>query len=247
MDFEPKVKSLYKALMLLECLSGDEYELGITELAQKSGLLKSSVHNIMSTFMQAGFVEQNSSNNKYHLGKKLLTLSNSYTAHNTLQDRIQLILRHLADKTGETVYYGIPYGKDVLYISCAYTKNSFRIAPVTGVIAPMYCTGIGKALLSFSDQTTIDAVCNGELKAYTARTLTDTKQLRAEVELTRQRGYSIDNCEHEDGIKCVGMPIVRNGELLGALSISGYEPHFSEDRIGFFVECLKEAVSLICF
>ena len=247
MENQPKVKSLYKALTLLEYLADEDYELGITELSEKSGLLKSSVHNIMSTFMLAGYVEQNPSNNKYHLGKKVLRLSNNYTENNTLQSKIQLILRHLADKTGETAYYGIPYGKDVLYICSAYTKNSFRIAPITGVVAPMYCTGIGKAILAFLSEQEISAALKGNLNAFTANTITDREELLKELKTIRSRGYSIDNAEHEDGIKCVGVPIINNGEVLGAISVSGYEWRFSDDRISFYIDCLKEAISLICY
>lgn len=247
MENVPKNKSLYKALTLLEFLSENEYELGITELSKKSGLQKSTVHDIISTFMLAGFVEQNPSNNKYHLGRKLSKLSNSYVTNNTLKDKIQLIIRHLANKTEQTVFYGIPYGEEVLYICSAYTKNSFNIAPITGVVAPLYCTGIGKAILAFSDKTTIDSICNKQLEPFTEKTITNPIKLKEDLIITKKRGYSIDDCEHEHGIKCIGMPIIHNDILLGAISISGYEAHFSEEKINFYVACLHEAISLICF
>ena len=103
---------------------------------------------------------------------------------------------------------------------------------MTGVTAPPYCTGIGKAMLAFAHEEVINRVEEGGMEPFTHNTITNGEKLREELGQIRQRGFSIDNMEHEYGVKCVAVPIRnKEGAVIGAYSISGPSPRFNADRI----------------
>ena len=232
MEEEAKVKSLAKALRVLECFSVKEPELGITELSQRLGLNKSNVHNIISTFEKNGYIEQNPETNKYHLGLKILELSRVISAHLGLSSIVGPLIRPLADELGEVIYFAIPKNPKVLYLDGAYPLQTLNPRSMQGETAEMYCTALGKVMLAYmpADEVT-QCLAQQSMKAFTPYTITDREALIMDLEQIRAKGYSIDNMEHSFGIKCVGVPVFKsNGQLLGALSISGPSLRF-DDKI----------------
>ncbi len=242
----PKVKSLYKALCLLDYFNSDHPERGIKELSDLSGMLKSSVYNILSTFQMCGFIEKDSSSGKYKLGKKILTLSNVLYSTDSAKAIIKPYMDKVAEECSETVFLAFPSGTDIIYVEGSYPPGVLYARSIVGVKAEMYCTGIGKAILAYSDEALIQMVVDKGLEPFTSFTLSDEKALREDLEKTRQRGYSIDNMEHEYGIRCVGVPLHNNsGHLMGALSISGPSLRVMDDKVVFFAEKLQEAANEI--
>ncbi len=246
MPEEIKVKSLYKALRILDCFKPDTPELGITEISEQLGLYKSNVHNIVDTFVKAGYLEQNPENGKYRLGLKILELGNVISSNINFRKIIVPYMQQLADETKETVYLGIPSETEVIYLDSASPKNQLSTRSMLGVKAPLYCTGIGKAMLAFMPEETADAVSAKGLKKYTDQTITDRQALLDELALIRSRGYSTDNMEHEFGIKCVGMPVRgRKGQVIAGISISGPSLRFGDEQIVFYAAKLKGIVASI--
>lgn len=245
-DNDIKVKSLYKSLKLLDFFTDQNPERGISELAELSGILKSSVHNIMSTFEKCGFVEKNQKTGKYRLGLKILALSNVISQTNDFKQIIKPYLDALAAKTGETVFAATPYGTNIIYIASAFPNNAISARSIQGVIAPMYCTSIGKAILAYKPEALVELVIKNGLHRFTENTITDPDEFRKEIELTRRRGYSIDNMEHEFGIKCVGTPVFdSSGEVVAAISLTGPSLRFSDEKISEYAILLNETCNEI--
>lgn len=237
------VKSLHKAIAVLECFTTQEPELSITEISSKLGLYKSTVHNIVSTFEQHGYIERNPQTNKCHLGMKVLKLTHVFNVNHSLTNVIRPIIRDLANLVNENVYFAVPDGGEILYLEGAY-PSSYLSRTMIGEKAEMYCTGLGKAILAFlPEEEQKKAILLQSLKSYTPTTITDRQMLVEEIARIRKRGYSIDNMEHEIGIKCVSVPVIsRSGELLGAMSVSGPSLRFGEEAIPvFFSELSKSA------
>lgn len=238
---DAKVKSLDKALHLLSCFTFEEPELGVTELSRRFDLYKSNVHNLLSTFEQHGFVEKNEASGKYRLGLKIVRLAHVVSANMGFHSVVHRCVAELSEATDEIVYFGIPYGECVMYMEGAFPEKIYNLRWVAGMTAPLACTGIGKAILAFLDEKAIDSVLLTPVERFTDYTITDPDILRAELALTKRRGYSTDNMEHEYGIKCVGVPVFsRTGELLGALSTTGPSLRFNEDQVAHFVSLLKQ-------
>ena len=147
----PKVKSLAKALRVLSCFTVQEPELGVTELAERMGVTKSNIHNILSTFQSMGYLER-LPDGRYTLGLKMLEYAFIINQHLGYPNAIYDIMVDTAGKTGEIVYFGVPYGTSVLYLYVAHPVNRFGVLPyrdILGETAPFYCTGIGKAILAY--------------------------------------------------------------------------------------------------
>lgn len=240
----PKVKSLYKALKLLDMFDANHPERGINELAEASGMLKSSVYNIMSTFRQCGFIEKSRQTGKYGLGKKILQLSNILINTDQLRQTTKPYMDRLAKECGEVVYLARPEAPNVIYLDSSYPAGSMFARVISGVSAEMFCTGIGKAMLAFMGEAALDSVIAAGFKQYTPYTLTNADALKNDLEHTRRRGYAIDNMEHEYGIRCVAVPM-RNyhGDIVAGLSISGPSLRVMDDRVTFFAEQLQTAAA----
>jgi len=243
---DAKVKSLYKAVKILDCFTPECPERGITELAQMSGLLKSSLHNIVSTFVACGILEQNLQSGRYRLGLKVLQLSNNLYLSHDLRILVRPYLEQACQATDENVFFGTISEGEVIYMDTVMPRASFAGRSIIGMKAPLYCTGIGKALLAFQRPEQIRQVIDRGLESYTERTLVTAEALEADLLKTRERGYAIDNMEHEYGISCVAVPI-RNvrGEVVAAMSVSGPQPRFSQERIEHHsAHLLKSSIEL---
>jgi DNA-binding IclR family transcriptional regulator len=236
-----KVKSLYKAVKLLDYFDSTHPERGISELAELSGMLKSSVYNIMSTYEACGIIEKNPKTSQYRLGLKILALSNVLGQDDVFREIIRPYMEDLSEETGENVLLATPYGNNIIYREAAYPKNALSVRAIRGVVAPMYCTSLGKAILSCMDEEYTERVIAEGMEAFTPYTITDPQAFRDEVQKIRLQGYSVDNMEHEYGIKCVGVPI-RNGEgeVVGAISLSGPSLRFNDEQIKKYADLLKD-------
>lgn len=241
-----KVKSLYKAIKLLNYFDFEHPQRGISELAQLSGMLKSSVYNIISTFEECAIIEKDCKTNRYHLGLKILELSNVLSRDDVFRQIIKPYMDQIAQKTGEVVFLATPYGTKIIYREVAYPNICISTRIIKGVTAPMYCTSIGKAILAYQDQEFIQRVIDEGLKSFTPNTITEPSIFRMELEKIRVQGYALDNMEHEYGIKCVGVPIMNeDGTLIGALSISGPSLRFEDKKIQEYFYLLKETAGMI--
>ena len=236
---EPKVKSLYKAVKLLDFFTPENPERGIKELADLSGMLKSSVYNIMQTLCLCGVIEKAATAGRYRLGNKLLEFTNVLMSNNETRKIIKPFIETLAEDCHETIYYGIPSDMEVIYIDSAHPKGMQLARTVVGIKAEMYCTGIGKAMLAFLGDELLEKVIANGLKAFTPYTITNPNVLRHEMEEIRKRGYSIDNMEHEYGIRCIGAPLRnRVGRIIGAVSLSGPSLRIMDDKLTQFAQKL---------
>lgn len=239
------LSSLEKAIRVLNTFK-DKPELGVTEIGQILGLNKSNVFNILSTYEKMGFVEHNKQSQKYRLSFGVLELSHALLERIGIRNAAYPYMKELASVTGENVYLAILQGDCALYLDAASPTQHTYERSLSGETAPLYCTGIGKAMLAYLPEERLPQHLPETMTAYTDNTITDRQKLLRELEAIRQRGYSIDNMEHEFGIKCVGVPVLdRNGLAIAALSISGPSLRFSEETIPRYAEMLKQLVGKI--
>ncbi len=232
MDAEYSVKSVARAMRVLECFSVEQPELGITEIAKMLGMQKSTIFNILHTFEQNGYIVQNPKTNKYYLGFKILHLSYIVNHHLGLRDIFLPYMRTIAETAREICYFGILDHQEVLYIEAVYPSNLQQTRNILGERAPLYCTGLGKAMLAYLPQEQIERVLGGDLRPYTSFTLSDPAMLRSDLDEIRANGYAVDNMEHEFGVRCVAVPVFgANGQVMAAVSVSGPSPRFDHNTL----------------
>jgi DNA-binding IclR family transcriptional regulator len=241
-----KNKSLEKTLAILECFSKTRPELGVTEISKQLGLYKSNVYNILNTLSVMGYIDQNPQTGKYRLGLKILELANIITNSNGFRQSIYPLLNELSVQLGEVVYYGIPSDGNVIYLDAAYPTDTPVSRVIIGDTAPMYCTAIGKAMLAYFPEKEADDILSRPFQAFTPNTITSVEQMKAELQSIRKSGYSIDDMEHEHGIKCVGVPIFdANGIVVAAISASGPSLRFEKNNIMRCASLLRETANQI--
>ena len=238
-NYEIKVKSLYKALTVFDLFNDEQQELSVTEIAEKTNFLKSSVHNILSTFAYCDFVEKNPKTNKYRLGKKILQLYHIYNKSNLSLNILKSKMNELSQKIGETVYLAVFNGENILYLHSAVPAKSLSAGNVQGVTAPMHCTGLGKAILSLCNDDVVQTIANGPLPPFTENTITDRETLLQEIKTTKERGYAVDNMEHEYGIKCVSIAFKSDEGSIYGISVSGPSLRFPNEVIEKYAHELK--------
>lgn len=243
---EIKIKSLKKALDVLNCFAVKP-TWGVTEISERLGLYKSNVYDILTTLKAMGYLEKDEDSDRYKLGLQIFALSRAMGDSFSITKIAQPYMQELANITDERVYLAIPHEEEVVYLDSAYPAESVNLMrSILGERAQMHCTGIGKAMLANLSQEEIGHYLEKPLTAYTESTITDREEMKAELEATRQRGYAIDNMEHEFGVKCVALPIFdKSHKLHAAMSVSGLAPHFTDEKIREWAILMKKYVAKI--
>lgn len=242
-EAEVKVKSLQKALEILNCFT-KKSSCGVTEISEQLDLNKSNVHNILTTFKAMGYLDQDDESGRYKLGLSVYSLCYSLGQNLSIGSVAAPYLQELADMAGERVYLAIPHEQEIIYVTSAYPKTSIDLMrPIMGEHAQMHCTGLGKAMLAYLPDEKQRAYAARKLEAYTDYTITDGDALLKELREIRQRGYAIDNMEHEFGVKCVAVPVLgRNGQVVAGVSISGPSLRFYDERIQSLAKELQNKI-----
>src|SRR3954447_16622295 len=204
-----RVQSLDRALDLIEALAAAD-ELGVSEIASRTGLVPSTAHRLLGTLVARGYAAQRPSSGRYLLGYKLLELTSG------LQDRLQRLptaarphLEAIQKETGETTNLVVLEGRDVVYVDSVSGTRSVRLFTEIGRAIPAHTSSAGKALLAWRDPADVEALLGqGPFVSTTPRTLTSLEALQDDFPRIRRRGYSTDNEEHELGVACVATPIL---------------------------------------
>ncbi len=218
----------------------------MTELAEATGFLVSSTHNMLSTFELGGLVARNPQTGRYRLGLKLLEYSNTISSSSNLLSIAKPYMNQITLDTGERCMLAQLYDDQVIYLGSSEPHSTMRNASVIGICAPLYCTGVGKAILACLPAAQQDRIIKSGFQRFTAATICDETQLRQELSVTLQRGYAIDNMEHEYGIKCVAVPLFNaQRECFAAFSVTGPSLRFSNERIPELAATLLEAARKI--
>lgn len=220
--------SVGKALALLEAFEYIDVSLGVSELARRTGIPKSTAFRLLAILEQRQLIERQGT--RYTLGKRLFELGNrvSFCRPRSLRDISLPYLSDLYELTHETVHLAILEGTDVLYLEKLFGHQQVRAPSAVGGRVPAYCSAIGKALLSHSDVETTKAVLERGLKPRTGYTIVIESLFEQELRLVRTKGVAFDREESSIGVNCVASPIVtRTGRLVGAVSICGPTGRFS--------------------
>ncbi len=231
------VNSVARAFAILTLL-GKKGRLTLSQLCRDLKIPKSTAFSILETLEKEQAVVREDETGMYSLGIRLLELGQEAQANFELRRVASPVLQQLNREIDETVHLTVLDNDEVLYVDCYESSKRLRTYSVIGVRAPLYCTAVGKAILAFLDDDERMKLLNHmRFERFTPKTITDRKSLLHELEEVRRLGYSIDDIEHEEGVRCVGAPIYNNrGRVCASLSISGPASRITEERIPFFAQ-----------
>ena len=228
-----KNQSLTRALTLLERLSETPTGVSLTDLTYQLGIPTATVHRLLSTFEELGFVEQDSGQGLWFVGLKAFTVGNAFLSRRDFVASARPHMHALVDQCGETVNLGVIDDGEVVFIGQVESREVMRMIVRLGSRSPIHASGVGKALLAnLSEQRLARILQQRGLAHYTERTIVNPGQLREELEHIRQLGYALDDEEHAIGLRCVAAPIFdENRQALAAISLSGPKARITDARL----------------
>jgi IclR family acetate operon transcriptional repressor len=228
----PKVQSVDRTLDVLESLASRRGATGISELAQLVGLHVSTVHRLLATLVDRGYVRQDPESSRYHLGARIFTLASAADLHLDLRLVARPFLERMMRTSGETANLVTASRSEVVYLDQVASMHLVKMFTAPGLRAPLHCTGTGKVMLAFRGQEFAEPTLAGALRRFTVRTLVTRESLEAELAAIRQLGFAVDNEEMEDGVRCVAVPVFdRRAECVGAMSVSGPTTRMTPERV----------------
>lgn len=176
----------------------------------------------------------------YRLGAAIVELGHQALESLDIRDIAQPFMKDIHEATGETVHLAVLEDDHVVYISKIESRHPVRMYSRIGLVAPLHCTGVSKAILAFlDDDERARVVAKADFTDYTPHTLTTPDALQADLALSRERGYAIDDEEHELGIRCVAAPILHaDGSVAASASVSTAGARIDRERLLSFVEPL---------
>jgi len=241
-----RLSSVATALLLLKAFSEEEVELGISDLAKRLGVAKSTVHRLAVTLVSEGMLEQNPDSGKYRLGIGLFRLGSLVRRRMTVSNEARPLLRDLREKVNETVHLAVLDGSDIMYVYNLESTQAIRSRSDVGVRKPAYCTAEGQAILAFQPAEVVARVIRDGLKARTPQTITDGGALQKVLDGVRQRGCAIEDEESELGMRCIAAPIRNDaGEVVAAIGIAGPVSRLSKKALAGFTPYVIDTAAAI--
>lgn len=222
-DARRTLSSVANAARMLKQFSTSRSDLGVTELAERLGLGKSTVHRLLTTLAEERFIEQDPRSGRYHLGLAAFELGAAASSPTDLHQAVLMPMSVLRVRTGETVQTAVLDGRQVVYVERLESPNTLRMFLEVGTRNDAHSTGTGKCLLAYLDEPQLDRLLQGwELKAKTPHTITDHGELRRALKQIRARGWAENRHESEVGAISVAAPVRdRAKRVVAALSVAG--------------------------
>jgi IclR family transcriptional regulator, KDG regulon repressor len=215
------LSTVRNAAHLLAAFLPREEELGVTELARRLGLAKSSVHRLLSTLLGEGLVERNPHTGHYRLGVRLIELGDAARSRLGLSRVALPLLTDLRDQLGESVRLSVAHQSDVVVIERLDGTTAPRLPSEGPRRLPLYCSAEGKVLLAARTDTELaDYLARTPFMRLTERTVTDPARLRTELIRVRRRGWAESVNEWRSGVAALAAPIRDDlGEVVAALTV----------------------------
>ncbi|WP_059105721.1 IclR family transcriptional regulator [Shouchella shacheensis] len=227
------VKSVDRALQIIAHVSKYKQGVGVTELATKLELTKSSTHKLLATLAEHGYIEQERESKKYRLGYKFLELSSILLDSIDLRGEARPFLEELEATTNEVVHLVVYDQGDMIYIEKLEGNETLRTHSKIGRKAPIHCTSVGKVISAYLPTDTRAKLIDKEgLPRHTERTIVEKEAFEQEIENVRLHGYGYEMEENEQGITCIAAPIFdHQGDITAAVSISGPSIRMTRERL----------------
>ena len=243
------VKSLVKALNILEVLADDEPPYTLTQLSRRLHLHVSTVHRLLVNLVRHGFVEEDTVSGGYQLSYRVLRMGLRVLDRLDFRRAAQPLLRELNLRTQETVHLAILQEGRAISIEKFVSPQPVSLDARLGGVAPLHGTGVGKTLLAYQGEELLNQIVQAPgLTRLTPHTITALPQLRKELERIREQGYALDQEEAVEGLRCVAGPIFNHtGQIVAAFSVAGSATRLTSTRIPEIAQMVRDTSQQISY
>jgi IclR family transcriptional regulator, KDG regulon repressor len=215
--------ALARGLDILELFLAEDTPLSAPEITQRTGLPRTTVHELLGTLVARHYLARDESTGRYRLGLRLFQLGNTYAERFDLVAAATQVARRVCAECNETVHVAVRDGRNVVYIAKVDSTRAVRMVSAVGRTLPAHCTAVGKALLAGLTDAELAELypADTELVAFTERSITSVARLREQVREAAERGFSVDECESNPDVCCLGAPVRDHlDRVVAAMSIS---------------------------
>ena len=236
------VGGLDRAAAILGAFDAAHRELTLSTLVRRCGLPRSTTHRTADRMIRLGWLDK--PDQHYRIGNRLFELSGLAPIRHELREAVLPFLQDLFNATRATVQLGVLDGPQVLIVEKITGHRPMPMLSQVGGTIPTHCSGLGRAILAYSDAATVDAVIAAGLVPRTSRTIRDGDALRRELAAIPDRGWALDREEGNVGVSCVAAPIFGPlGDVVAALSVTGPNAGVRSERVGPAVRLAGAAAS----
>jgi len=242
---ESRVRSVSRALSILKCFIKHPHQYGITEISETLNLSKGTVHLLVKTLEDEGFLEQLEETKKYRVGS--MTYELGVAALGELRIPSHIHLQQMSQELSMPCYLAITIGIKAVLIEKAEPVIPFMMVMQIGAILPFHTSSMGKILLAGADaDQREELVSTIELQALTPNTITNRDDLKKEIEEVEKQGYALDREETLPGVFCMAVPVKdSNGRVIAALSLVGPSTTLNKDNYWQYLPTLQKYSALI--
>jgi len=205
-DVSP-VKSAERTVKILETLAASPTRLTLSELQERMGYPRSSLHALVRTLRDLKWVEADESGSAFGVGPHALLSGTAYLDRDPALRFAYETLEDLRSEIGYTIHYARRDDAHVLYLASRESRNSVRLVSRVGRRLPAHVTALGQALLSDLTEAEVDALLPAKLTAVTPHTIVDRAELHAELDRVRRRGFAFECEQGTEGVACVAVGV----------------------------------------
>lgn len=236
-----EMEVLTRTMQLLGCFGPDASALTLTELADRTGLPLSSCHRLVASLVAGGFLERGT-DRRYRVGTTLWSIAQHSPLSGRLRESALPALARLYEETGENITLAVLDRGQALYVERLMGERSIPTVSRAGARLPLHTTGVGKVLLAHQPAEAIERYLIGPLARPTPDSIVEPDRLRRDLELVRDRGYSITRQEMTAGSGSIAVPIMHDGECAAAV---GVIVHLARLDVNRLVATLNRAAATI--
>ena len=242
------IRVLERLFAILSFLAERKDYAGIKEIAEGTGLSRTTVHRILTT-CEENFVVLKDDIGRYRLGPRSIAWANSYQVQHGLAQLARPHLKELLRDVGETVHLFIYEKGEAFYLEKRHSFNVSGMDSRIGSRLELYSTSAGRAILAALPEDEFEAyLASTELVPHTDRTVMDRDRLREIIAETRSRGWGSETQEDSVGVRCVGAAILGlDGYPVGAVSVGGPIFRFTDDKVEPYGERVLATARLISY
>ncbi|MBW2039569.1 MAG: IclR family transcriptional regulator [Deltaproteobacteria bacterium] len=238
--------SVRKAFQVLRLIADSDRGLGISELAKRLGISKSTVHGVTAALEEMEVITRNPLNKRYNLGYAILELSKRGLSKIPLREVARRHMEGLMEETGETVFLGILNGHHILILDSVESNKEIKITSPSGTRIPLSAGATGKLFLAYmEEEEALKYLTTRGLVKYTKNTITDLDSYLQETTKVRKRGFAIDREEYLQGVSAVAALIETKDNLLAAIWVVGFSSSLTDEKMEQVIEKTLHAADAI--
>ena len=241
------VPAVAKAFRLLDLLSTSTEPLGVSELARRLGMGKSTVYGLVTTLQSLGAIEAADGAKRYRIGRGLHALAMRSAGRHDVRSVARTHIEQLAAKTEQTSFLGVVGTDTVTILDIVHGRAAMSVSAPVGSSIPLLAGAVGKAVLAaWEPARRADFLVKTRLPKFTSHSIVGRDEYIKAVEETIERGAAFDVDEYVDGMRAAAAPVIGAGNQLAAVVwVAGFARHIDEPTLSAIAQAVAEAAGAI--